>query len=423
MPTIDITARKKSLLLLRATGAIGAFGNGLTGVVLPVALALHLSTTGTGIALFGLSLGMLCSFASGGISADRYDRVKILKLSDISRALANLLVIAGLLSTSTTGIFLAFLGCLCNGYCAGFFRPASASLWASVVPHQKLKNILASNAVINRVCLAAGGSLGGLLLAWEFSVYGLLVDALTFLITALLISIFGRCIDLGSAVNHNLSEQRASTFSRLFACLHVINQWSQLLQITRRYRWLHLWTWCNICSSLLNGLISVALPLSLVELYSSEEIGVFQSVSVIAVLIGSVLARIVLNIVFPGIIQAFGSLATAASYLFVGLGFNMMAATLLRGTGYVGASLVQPSFAEFVTTGFSDEYRGKVFAIQQGVSSVLSPVGMLLAILAQLLLSPVTVVIVSSIGLAFLGVIPLLQRGYWTFSTKTSTPN
>ncbi|MBZ8177967.1 hypothetical protein GSS88_09240 [Corynebacterium sp. 3HC-13] len=142
------SVHSRDLYRLRWASIIGSFGNGLTGVVLTIAVASSLGGTGTSVALTSLAVGMLLSFAAGGVHADHGSRVGILVKSDLLRGIANLLVLAGILVDNYASLPLILLGCFTNGMCAGYFRPALASLWAELVPASRLKDVLATNFLL-----------------------------------------------------------------------------------------------------------------------------------------------------------------------------------------------------------------------------------------------------------------------------------
>jgi MFS family permease len=145
--------------------------------------------TESGMALGGLfALRMIAPFLISplaGIAADRYDRKKLLILTDIGRAV----VVLGFLMVKDAGdVWLLYVLTVMQLSISGFFFPARSAILPNLVSTSELGAANALTSATWSVMLAFGTALGGLV-AGAFGVYiAFLVDALSFLVSALLLA-------------------------------------------------------------------------------------------------------------------------------------------------------------------------------------------------------------------------------------------
>lgn len=407
---------RRDAFRLRGALALTSFGNGLTGVVLTIQIAKTYEGFGVSAAMLALSIGMLFSFASGGLHADSANRVRSIVISDMIRGLANSAIVLGLLTSWNISLVFVVLGCLVNGVCAGYFRPALASLWPVIVPAGDLKRVLSTNSLINRVCLAAGGSLGGILISLDKGTLGILIDAGTFFLCALVVQFNTEPRREDTPAEPQVQTPAESRMRKAVARFNVVGQWRTLFQAGSGSSWFNLWVQSNIGFSFVNGAVGVCLPLVLVQHYTNSEIGLFSSINVIALLIGAVIARMVMNMPMPGLLAAWANCGNCLSSVMVAFGVNAHAATGMRFSAYAASSLSGPSFSNYVAQQFPSDQLGKVYAMQAGATSVLSPLGMLLAGMLQIWV-PASVILAVSAALGFvLAAIPLAKRQTWRFT-------
>lgn len=337
-------------------------------------------------------------------------------ISDTIRGLANAAIVLGLLTSWNISLVFVVLGCLVNGVCAGYFRPALASLWPVIVPAGDLKRVLSTNSLINRVCLAAGGSMGGVLISLDKGTLGILIDAGTFFLCALLVQFNTEPRRESDPADPQVPVHVESRVRKAVARFNVVGQWRTLFQAGSGSSWFNLWVKSNIGFSFVNGAVGVCLPLVLVQHYTNSEIGLFSSINVIALLIGAVFARMVMNMPMPGLLAAWANCGNCLSSVMVALGVNAHAATGVRFSAYAASSLSAPSFSNYVAQQFPSDQLGKVYAMQAGATSVLSPLGMLVAGMLQIWV-PASVILAVSAALGFvLSAIPLVKKETWRFS-------
>lgn len=178
--------------------------------------ALIAQLTQSGLAVGGLFvIRMLAQFVGtqvGGVAADRYNRKRLLILTDVTRAIAafGFLLVRGpdqvWLLYSLTALLMAI---------SGIFFPSRTAILADIVKRRELGSANALSATTWSVMLAVGSALGGLA-AGQWGIYqAFAVDGLTFLVSAALISQVryqhadtGRKADLRAVMNEYLDGLR-----------------------------------------------------------------------------------------------------------------------------------------------------------------------------------------------------------------------
>ncbi len=145
--------------------------------------------TQSGVAVGGLFVvRMLAPFLVSpfaGVAADRYNRKHLLILADLGRAL----VVFGFLLVRNPGqVWLLYTLTAIQLALSGFFFPARNAILPDIVARRELGAANALSSATWSVMLAFGAALGGIV-AGEWGVYpAFVVDALTFLLSAALIS-------------------------------------------------------------------------------------------------------------------------------------------------------------------------------------------------------------------------------------------
>lgn len=201
--------------------------------------------------------------------------------------------------------------------------------------------------------------------------------------------------------------------------LNVLRQWATLLAVAKKSCWLPLWVRTSMINSFVAGITQVCLPIVLVEHYTSQEIGFFQSAGVVALLAGAVISRMLPRLPVPGMFHAWVEIGSNIAAGLIAMMGSISVATASRFSGYFCSSLVAPVLGKYIADQFDDSERGKVFAIQTGVSSVLAPFGMLAASLLLLLFPATQLLFMCSALSMVLAALPLVRKQTWTFALTT----
>ncbi|MGI5119393.1 MFS transporter [Marinactinospora thermotolerans] len=186
-PIIDVLKIPKFRRLIAAR-FLALLGNGIA----PVALAFGILATGgsgasIGIVVAARGFALLPGLLFGGALADRFSRTSIMAWSDSVAGLSALATAYLFVSGSAETWNLAAIQLL-NGAAASFFIPASQSVMPMIVPAEKRQaaNSLMSLSMQLGVIIGATGA--GLIVANLGAGWAMSVNALTFLLSALLIS-------------------------------------------------------------------------------------------------------------------------------------------------------------------------------------------------------------------------------------------
>ncbi|MFC6286070.1 MFS transporter [Nocardioides sp. GCM10027113] len=157
----------------------------------PVALAFAVlevsdSAAALGLVLASHSVPMVVFLLFGGVIADRLPRVPLLRVGNLVLALtqgaAALLVVAG-----TAELWMLVALQALNGTTLALTYPALASLMPQLVPREMLLRANVLQSMMRGVLRVGGPAAGGLLVVTVGAGWALLIDALTYLVTALLL--------------------------------------------------------------------------------------------------------------------------------------------------------------------------------------------------------------------------------------------
>jgi MFS family permease len=177
--------KSRSFPYLWLSQLISMLGGSVTTVILPmVVYSLTGSTTMMGIVMAAYMLPYVIMLPFSGWIVDRYDRVKIMMLSDIVRFIT-MLTIAVLIFTDTLSIHVLFGLVGIYGIMEGLFHPAYSAVRATVFTPEIRNAANALTQMSNQAVRLIGPVLGGLLISSLSASYGFGLDALTYLLSFL----------------------------------------------------------------------------------------------------------------------------------------------------------------------------------------------------------------------------------------------
>lgn len=249
---------------------ISMLGTGLTGFAMSVWV---LQETGqvfdfSVMAVFTLLPGILVS-PLAGVVADRWDRRRVMILSDTAAALGTLLV-AILLWTDQLQTWHLFLSVSIGSIANAFQRPAYIAAVAQLVPKQQLGRANGVVQLATNMGNIFSPLLGGALLVWIGLRGVVLIDALTFL-AAIATLLFVR-------FPNTMFRQREETFRR-----QMVGGWRFIARRPSLRAFILFFFVYNFVSASYNILVP---PLVLAN-YSESVLGTVLSVMSIGVLIGT----------------------------------------------------------------------------------------------------------------------------------------
>jgi DHA3 family tetracycline resistance protein-like MFS transporter len=244
--------------LLAAATLVSVLGDGVMRVALPLQVLAITANDPLAIGVVGFTwtLGHVISLPIGGLVSDRSERRVIMIASDIVRALAiGALGVLGALEALQLWHVVALGGVF--GFANGFFNPASRSLVPDLLPDDQLPR---GNALLGFArplqLWIVGPLLGGATVAVASPAVALLIDAVSFVGSALLLA---RLTRRGTAVG-------TGTLQR------PLDDLREGIRFVRANRWTTLWFVTTAFSTLaFHGPFDVLLPTMLkVDLGLSE---------------------------------------------------------------------------------------------------------------------------------------------------------
>lgn len=185
--TLEFLTRRKDYSRLIAARFVSVFGDQVHTIT---NMWLVQQLTGSALAMATVFVAntiprILFSLA-GGVSVDRFDRKRILILSDLLRALG-VSVLGLLVLAERAQMWHIVTVSALNGAVGAFFGPAVSAIVPAVVERDELQKANAVSGMSLRLASILGSAGGGLIVSAVGAGGGYLVDASTFLVSALVI--------------------------------------------------------------------------------------------------------------------------------------------------------------------------------------------------------------------------------------------
>ncbi|MCP3739623.1 MFS transporter [Rossellomorea sp. BNER] len=179
--------KNRAYLLYLNASIISAIGTGMHFIAITwLILEMTESTSKVGItlAISFLPLMFLASF--GGMIADRYDRRIVMVVFNIIRFLSISLVPV-VYWFGDLSIFIIYLMQFLNSIGTSFYMPANAAFIREIIDDDQMYRANAITQVWIQVGKLSGAGLGGVFIAWFGSINVVFMNAITFLVSAILI--------------------------------------------------------------------------------------------------------------------------------------------------------------------------------------------------------------------------------------------
>ena len=179
--------RQRNFALLWAGGMISMLGDWLLFIALPFYIY---NITGSALATGGMfiaeTLPLLLFGSIGGVFADRWDRKTTMIVADLLRAALLLLLLA---VRSPEWLWAIYLVVFVQSSVGQFFNPAKGALIPQLVDEQQLMPANSLNSLGVELTRLIGAPLGGALMALMGLASVVVLDCVSFVISALLISL------------------------------------------------------------------------------------------------------------------------------------------------------------------------------------------------------------------------------------------
>ena len=179
--------RERPFRLLFTAHAVSLLGDGFARVALVFAvLGVSDSPTAVGLVLGAQSLPLVVFLLIGGVVGDRRARRSIMVAADLTRFVSQA-VMAGLVISGTAEVWQLAALAGAHGAATAFFNPAATALLPQIAPAHHLHDANALRGLVQAAGGLLGPALAGVVVALAGAGWALGVDALTFLVSALVL--------------------------------------------------------------------------------------------------------------------------------------------------------------------------------------------------------------------------------------------
>jgi MFS family permease len=171
---------------------ISSFGSSFGFLALTFAiLAAGGSATDLGLVIGAGTLPMFLLMLLGGVAGDRFDRRLILVSTDVVQGAAQLAT-AALFATGAAPLWVLMLLQAVRGAASAFFNPTSTGMMPELVAPDDLQRANALVGIASNIASVVGPALAGVTIALTSPTVALVVDAATFLVSAVLLATLPR---------------------------------------------------------------------------------------------------------------------------------------------------------------------------------------------------------------------------------------
>jgi MFS family permease len=346
--------RQRNFALLWAGGLISMLGDWLLFIALPFYIyELTGSALATGAMFIAETLPILLFGSIGGVFADRWDRKKTMIIADLLRAALLLLLLA---VRSPEWLWAIYLVVFVQSSVGQFFNPAKGALIPQLVDEQQLMPANSLNSLGIELTRLIGAPLGGALMALMGLASVVVLDCVSFVVSALLIGLIaaprGGQVDTAAAPGAGITALLAGVWGDLVEGLRLV----------RSTRWLA-GLFLAMGVLMFGQGITNALLVPFVEqvLHGDAQVfGWIVSAQGIGGLIGGLLAGTIGQLFSPVRIMAVSACAMGVLVLLI---VNIpVLAVVLALMAVIGLPVVafMVSEATMLQSGVADQYRGRV---------------------------------------------------------------
>lgn len=356
MNYIRLLRRNPSFARLWAASAISFLGDWFDLIAISALVANF--TNGSGLAITLLLLArfvpplFIGSFA--GVLADRLNRKHLLIFSDLARAVVVLLLLFG---SSPNLLWLVYLLTIMQSALTAVFEPASAAILPSVVAQEDLIAANTLSSTTWSVMLAAGAAIGGSVAAVLGTQTALIIDAVSFVVSALLIIPIHYTPPADTSVSA-IKTDSASAFGGLVEGLRYIRSRLDILATI----------FVKAGGSI--GNIDALLTIYATQIYIIGEdgagsLGILYAAFGVGALLGPIVAERIIDgsIRHMRIVTLIAFFLILVSWLLIGISTSLAAVTFAIFIRAIGNSLAWTYSAVMLQKQTPDHYLGRVSSI------------------------------------------------------------
>ncbi len=344
------------------------------------------SVLATGAMFFVSTLPRLFLGSVAGVFVDRWDRKRTMIAADLLRVL---LVGLLLFVHSSSGLWLIYVSAFLESVVSQFFNPAKSAIIPLLVDEKDLLPANSLNGLSDALTRLLGSALGGVLMGWLGFSSVVLLDASTFVFSAVMIGL----IAMPSRSALSSSTRPPVTGGTKGIARELVDG----IKIVRQDRLLFMLFIVLGVAFLGDSMITVLIVPLVKDLMGggAQLLGWMMTAQGIGGLLGGLLIGKIGNRIPARRIAAFGLIATGAGVLaIVSFPHPVFVLIVMGITGvFVSAWLI--SSETMLQLAVSDQFRGRIFGTLGTVSALANLVGMLFAGAMSDLLGLVLILCVS----------------------------
>jgi MFS family permease len=354
---------------------IGQFISVIGDYVLFIALPFYTynltgSVLATSAMFFVSTLPRMFLGSVAGVFVDRWDRKRTMIIADLLRIL---LVGMLVLVRSSSWLWLIYASAFLESVVSQFFNPAKSAIIPLLVDEKDLMPANSLNGLSDALTRLLGSALGGVLMGWLGFSSVVLLDAGTFLFSAVMI---GLIIMPGRTVR---SEESDPPSTRGWQ-----GMWQELvggLKLVRQNRLLFLLFIVLGVAFLGDSMITVLIVPLVKDLIGggAQLLGWMMTAQGIGGLVGGILVGKIGNRIPARRLAAFGLAATGIVVIAIVIFPRAVFVLPIMGLGGVFVSAWLISSETMLQLAVSDSFRGRIFGTLGTVSALANLVGMLFA--------------------------------------------
>jgi predicted MFS family arabinose efflux permease len=313
-----------------------------------------------------------------GVFVDRWDRKRTMIIADVLRIL---LILMLLFVKSRDWLWLIYVSACLESIVSQFFNPAKTAIIPRLVGEKDLLTANSLNGLSDALTRLIGSALGGTLMGWLGFSSVVLLDAGSFLVSAIMISLIAMPVRPNGSGMRPDAQAPVASIPVARGILGVWQDWVIGLRLVKRERLLLMLFIVLGVAFLGDSMISVLIvPLVKVLMGGGAQmLGWLMMAQGVGGLLGGLLVGQIGNHLPPRRIAALGLVVTGV-VIFVILSFPRSILVLpFMAVAGVAVSAWLISSETLLQLGVSDQFRGRIFGTLGTTSALASLVGMLLA--------------------------------------------
>jgi len=379
-------------------------------------IILNLTGSGRDIGLLMVAR-FLPSFVFGslsGVLADRFSRRSIMIVSDLLRAFV---VLGFLFVRRADQLWILYVLTIAQLALSTFFEPAKTAAIPSIVSDRELVTANALSSVTWSLMLTLGAAVGGLITGWFGTDAAFILDALTYLLSAVLILSI-RLPSRPRRPKQKLTISRMLGFSETVEGVRYVTERSRVLALLLvKPAW-------GLGGGIITLLAIFGEKIFPVGGSPATGIGVLFAARGIGTAIGPIVAR---RIAGEGNARMQNTIGIAfliggLFYMAFGAATNFIFALLVLGIAHCGGSILWVFSTVLLQRGVEDQFRGRVFAAELALLTLTMALSNYATgeMLDRFAMSPRVIAIAMGALFVVPGVVWFVTQRWWDRETKIS---